>query len=136
MGLVILVVLAGLALGVGLGLLGVYNGLIEVRNNVDQAWANIDVLLKHRHDELPKLIETCKQYMQYEQETLERVLKARTQVSSAQGSGDVSQLAAAEGEMEGTETEKVTTGLLFEGSAEHSGSQGSEPSCSHAMNGV
>jgi LemA protein len=79
--------------------LSIYNGLVRLREAVKQAFSNIGVLLKQRHDELPKLIETCRQYMTYEQETLERVLKARTQVSSAQGSGDLRQLAAAEGEM-------------------------------------
>jgi LemA protein len=45
---------------------------------MDKAWANIDVLLKQRHDELPKLIETCKGYMQYEQKTLQMIVEART----------------------------------------------------------
>ena len=76
-----------------------YNGLVRLREGVKQCFANIGVLLKQRHDELPKLVETCRQYMSYEQETLERVLKARSQVSNAQGSGDVRQLAAAETEM-------------------------------------
>ena len=46
-----------------------YNNLVSLKHNVDKAWSNIDVLLKQRHDELPKLVETCKQYMQYEQDT-------------------------------------------------------------------
>lgn|SRR3989338_3318701 len=62
---------------------GLYNGLITVRNNVDKAWANIDVILKQRHDELPKLIETCKGYMKYEQALLEKVTQARTAFMSA-----------------------------------------------------
>lgn len=57
---------------------GIYNGLILVRNNIDKAWANIDVLLKQRHDELPKLIDTCKGYMKYEQGLLEKITQART----------------------------------------------------------
>jgi LemA protein len=60
-----------------------YNSLINVKHNVSKAWANIDVLLKQRHEELPKLIDTCKQYMKHEQETLEKVLKARSRVSDA-----------------------------------------------------
>ena len=59
----------------------VYNQLVQIKHNVSKAWANIDVLLKQRHDELPKLIETCKQYMQFEQETLTRVMQARSDVS-------------------------------------------------------
>ena len=52
----------------------IYNGLVALRENVRKAWANIDVLLTQRHDELPKLVDTCKRYMRYEQETLERVV--------------------------------------------------------------
>ncbi|MFO1435401.1 MAG: LemA family protein [Gammaproteobacteria bacterium] len=74
-----------------------YNGLISVKHNVDKAWSNIDVLLKQRHDELPKLVETCKQYMKYEQETLDKVIRARQSVAAAQGSGDIKALGQAEG---------------------------------------
>jgi LemA protein len=73
-----------------------FNGLVNVKNNVAKAWANIDVLLKQRHDELPKLIDTCKQYMQYEQATLEKVMQARSQVSSARESQNLGALGAAE----------------------------------------
>jgi LemA protein len=79
--LVLLFVIAG-AIGY---LLMLYNGLIAVKNNVDKAWANIDVLLKQRHDELPKnLMEVCKGYMKYEGDTFERVTKARSMYSQAQ----------------------------------------------------
>jgi LemA protein len=74
----------------------IYNGLVALRENVRKAWSNIDVLLTQRHDELPKLVETCKRYMAYEQETLERVMHARSAVFRAQGSGDVAALGAAE----------------------------------------
>ena len=76
--------------------IGIYNGLVKLREAVKQAWSNIDVLLVQRHDELPKLVETCKQYMQYEQETLERVMKARASVFQAAGRGDVAAVGAAE----------------------------------------
>ena len=56
----------------------IYNSLVRLRNDMDKAWANIDVLLKQRHDELPKLIETCKGYMQYEQKTFQLITEART----------------------------------------------------------
>jgi len=59
-------------------LITVYNSLVRLQNDVDKAWSNIDVLLKQRHDELPKLIETCKGYMQYEQRTLRQVIEARS----------------------------------------------------------
>ena len=73
-----------------------YNGLVEVKNNVARAWSNIDVLLKQRHDELPKLIEVCKQYSQFEKETLSRVTEARSRVAQAREAGDVSALGPAE----------------------------------------
>jgi LemA protein len=75
----------------------IYNNLVSLKHNVSKAWSNIDVLLKQRHDELPKLVETCRQYMQYEQETLEKVMQARASVASAQQQGDVGQLGQAEG---------------------------------------
>jgi LemA protein len=74
----------------------IYNGLVALRENVRKAWSNIDVLLTQRHDELPKLVETCKRYMAYEQDTLERVMQARSAVFKAQGRGDVAALGAAE----------------------------------------
>ncbi len=73
-----------------------YNNLVRLKHNVSKAWSNIDVLLKQRHDELPKLVETCKQYMQYEQDTLEKVMKARSAVFSARENGDVRALGPAE----------------------------------------
>jgi LemA protein len=96
--IVIVVTLLFLALLVVAAIYGVriYNGLVALRENVRKAWSNIDVLLTQRHDELPKLVETCKRYMAYEQETLERVMQARTAVFKAQGSGDVPALGAAE----------------------------------------
>ena len=75
----------------------IYNGLVVIKNNVDKAWANIDVLLKQRHDELPKLIDTCRQYMQYEQETLEKVIQARSRVADARESQNITALGMAEG---------------------------------------
>ena len=56
----------------------IYNRLVALKHNVSKAWSNIDVLLKQRHDELPKLVEVCKQYMGYEQETLQKVMEARS----------------------------------------------------------
>jgi LemA protein len=69
--------------------------------------ANIEVLLKQRHDELPKLIDTCKQYMQYEQATLEKVIQARASVASAQQTHDVHALGNAESSM------RTSLGNLF-----------------------
>ena len=75
----------------------IYNNLVVLKHGVSKAWANIDVLLKQRHDELPKLVQVCKQYMGYEQQTLQRVMEARAQVSTAQKKGDLRALGEAEG---------------------------------------
>jgi LemA protein len=75
----------------------IFNQLVTLKHNVGKSWSNIDILLKQRHDELPKLVETCKQYMQFEQETLEKVMQARSQVASARASHDIPALGQAEG---------------------------------------
>jgi len=73
------------ALIVGIPLLGVvlYNRLVGLRNQVKNAWRQIDVQLKRRHDLIPNLVEVVKDYMSYEQETLEKVIQARNQAVSA-----------------------------------------------------
>ena len=73
-----------------------YNGLVQLKHNIAKAWANIDVLLKQRHDELPNLVEVCRQYKQFEQETLARVTEARARVAKAREAHDVPALGAAE----------------------------------------
>lgn len=73
-----------------------YNSLVSIKNNVEKAWANINVLLKQRNDELPKLIDTCKTYMKHESQTLENVTKARMGVDAARESHDVRALGGAE----------------------------------------
>ena len=95
----------GLGLIITLGILAVivvyvitiYNALVQIKHNVSKAWANIDVILKQRHDELPKLIETCKQYMKFEQETLTKVIEARSKVFSAREAQNMPALGQAEG---------------------------------------
>jgi LemA protein len=74
----------------------IYNGLVSLKHNTAKAWSNIDVLLKQRHNELPKLVEVCKQYMQFEQATLEQVIQARAGVASAREQGEIKTLGAAE----------------------------------------
>lgn len=74
-----------------------FNQLVSLKHNVGKAWSNIDILLKQRHDEFPKLVETCKQYMKFEQETLERVMQARNRVASARQSHNIGALGQAEG---------------------------------------
>ena len=58
-----------------------YNTLVRLSNNIDKAWSNIDVILKQRHDELPKLVDVCNGYMKHERETLEGVTAARSAYS-------------------------------------------------------
>lgn len=79
--------------------IGLYNGLVGLKNGVSKAWANIDVLLKQRHDEIPKLVDVCKRYMQHERETLDSVIKARADVSAASQSRDMTALGSAEGSL-------------------------------------
>src|SRR6185437_2212516 len=93
-GLIVFLLLVVLVIGY---IVTIYNGLVRTRNEVKLAWSNIDVRLVQRHDELPKLIEVCKRYMQHERETLERVTQARSQVDAARQSGDVASVSAAEG---------------------------------------
>lgn len=79
--------------------ISLYNHLISLKHNVSQAWSNIDVLLKQRHDELPKLVDTCKAYMQHEKETLTRVIEARSRVANARENQNLKQLGAAESQL-------------------------------------
>ena len=89
----------GLFIGLILYIAMIYNNLVRLKNNVSLAWSNIDVLLKQRHDELPKLVETCRQYMKYEKDVLEKVTQARASVAKAREAGDVAALGAAETQM-------------------------------------
>jgi len=88
--------LIGILLVIGLIVLvayvaGVYNMLVRLANNIDKAWSNIDVILKQRHDELPKLVEVCNSYMTHERETLESVTKARNAYSAGLNINDKAQ---------------------------------------------
>jgi LemA protein len=95
MGIVSIVVLAVIVVAIVWAIM-IYNNLVNLKHGVAKAWANIDVLLKQRHDELPKLVETCKQYKQFEQETLLRVTDARGRVQAARVQQDIPALGAAE----------------------------------------
>jgi LemA protein len=79
-------------------LAGVYNGLVNARNVVKNAWAQIDVQLKRRYDLIPNLVETVKGYKNFERETLEAVIKARTAAQGAASAG-VGERSKAEGEL-------------------------------------
>jgi len=78
MGITGWIVLSLVIVGAGGYFISVYNGLIRLRRNIDKNWANIDVLLKQRHDEIGKLIKVCEGYMKYERETLEKITQLRT----------------------------------------------------------
>ncbi|MGB7555298.1 MAG: LemA family protein [Candidatus Korobacteraceae bacterium] len=69
----------------------IYNELVRLRNENDRAWANIDVLLKQRHDEVPNLVETVKGYMQHEKQTLLAVTEARAAAMRATTIGEKAQ---------------------------------------------
>lgn len=91
--LIIILVVIGIG---GAYCISIYNHLVRLKHAVSRAWANIDVLLKQRHDELPKLVETCKQHMGYEQQTLKAVMEARSAVASAREQGNIGALGQAE----------------------------------------
>ena len=75
--------LAFVVAGVVAYLVMLYNGLIALQADIDKAWANIDVLLKQRYDEISKVVEVCKGYMQYERSTLESIAQARFSYAKA-----------------------------------------------------
>ena len=91
MGVVMLAVLVLIVLSLVLYFVTIYNSLISLKNNIDKAWSNIDVLLKQRHDELPKLVAICEGYMKYEQETLKKVIEARSLYDQARGVAQTAQ---------------------------------------------
>lgn len=84
LGIILVVVVAGL---IGYGV-SIYNSLIQVKNNIEKAWKNIDVLLLQRHDEIPKLVDTVKGYQKHEQGLLEKLTQLRTGYRQATGIDD------------------------------------------------
>ena len=95
-GIIVLVVAVVLVLGI----VGIYNGLITLKNRVDEAWSDIDVQLKRRHDLIPNLVSTVKGYATHERELFEKVTQARTAAMGAQTPGEKEQ------------TENVLSGTL------------------------
>lgn len=84
------VILGLLALGV-LWIVWTYNSLINLRNRLQNAWRQIDVQLKRRHDLIPNLVESVKGYMKYEQDTLEKVMDARSRAVNSRGVKDTAE---------------------------------------------
>ena len=92
--MIALIVVAVVLVLLILFVIGIYNALIRLRNQVDNAWSQIDVQLKRRHDLIPNLVETAKGYMKHERGTFEAITKARSQ---AMGAKSVSESGKAEG---------------------------------------
>lgn len=88
---IIALVFVGLIVVILAWVAGAYNGLIRLRNQLENAWAQIDVQLKRRHDLIPNLVETVKGYATHERETLEKVIQARNMAVSATSVGDKAQ---------------------------------------------
>ena len=77
----------------------IFNRLVRLKHEALKAWSNIDVLIRQRHDEIPKLVETCKRYMTHERATLVEVLHARRAVAEASDAHDMARLGAAEAQL-------------------------------------
>jgi LemA protein len=93
--LIIVAVVLGLLV---VSVIGMYNTLVRRRNQVDNAWSQIDVQLKRRHDLIPNLVETAKGYMKHERETFESITQARSQAMGAKSVADASKAEGALGE--------------------------------------
>ncbi len=94
--------IVGIVVVLGGIIVALYNSLIRLKNRVDEAWADIDVQLKRRHDLIPNLIETVKGYAAHEKETLDRVVAARNSAMQAQSSGNREELEKAENTLSST----------------------------------
>src|SRR2546428_707973 len=85
--MVTVLLLFGAVSAVGYALM-IYNGLVALRNNIARSWSNIDVLLKQRHDELPKLVSTCEGYMRHERGVFDKLSEARAALAAAKSVGE------------------------------------------------
>lgn len=97
----LVLVFVGIVVVLALVAVVMYNSLVALRNRVDNAWAQIDVQLKRRHDLIPNLVETVKGYAAHEKETLDAVITARNSAMAGQASGDVAATAQAENVLTG-----------------------------------
>lgn len=94
--MIILGIVLAAVVVVGGWLIATYNGLVKSRNQVDEAWSDIDVMLKRRHDLIPNLVNSVKGFMKHEKELLENITKYRAQAVSQQEAGDTAGLAQTE----------------------------------------
>lgn len=92
------IIVIGLIIALAMFVIGAYNSLVRLRNQVKNSWSQIDVQLKRRHDLIPNLVETAKGYMKHERETLENITEAR---SKAMGADSVKEASQAESELSG-----------------------------------
>jgi LemA protein len=92
------IIVIGLIIVAAMFVIGAYNSLVRLRNQVKNSWSQIDVQLKRRHDLIPNLVETAKGYMKHERETLENITEAR---SKAMGADSVKEASKAESELSG-----------------------------------
>jgi len=95
-------IVIGVIILIALIAIGMYNGLIRLKIRVDEAWSDIDVQLKRRHDLIPNLVETVKGYAAHESATLENVIKARNEAMSAQATGNPAAVEKAENALSST----------------------------------
>ncbi len=98
-GMIVGIVIIGIILGLILWVIALYNGLVALRNQVKNAWSQIDVQLKRRHDLIPNLVETAKGYMTHEKETFSAITEARARATGARG--DVAEVSKAESQLSG-----------------------------------
>lgn len=95
-------IILGIIVVLAFMVIGLYNSLIRLKNRVDEAWADIDVQLKRRHDLIPNLVEIVKGYAAHEKETLDRVIQARNTAIQAQSGGNPAELEKAENMLSST----------------------------------
>lgn len=111
---IVLIVLIVLVVGVAAWGIGAYNGLVKLRNQVEQAWRQIDVELNRRYDLIPNLVETVKGYASHESQTLERVIAMRNNAyQSAQAGASGEQRAAAESQLTGVLHQLIATAEAY-----------------------
>jgi LemA protein len=92
--MIALLLIVGLGVFLLVVFIGIYNGLVRLKKAVENAWSQIDVQLKRRHDLIPNLVETAKGYMEHERDTLENITKARNLATGASGAGEAGQAEA------------------------------------------
>jgi LemA protein len=100
-----MLVIIGIIVLIAVFVIGIYNALIRLRNQVDNAWSQIDVQLKRRHDLIPNLVETAKGYMEHERGTFEAITEARSKAMGAKGPAEA-------GQAEGALTEALSKFML------------------------